>query len=45
MKGNPARQDGWMSKAGQKLIFENDVAVCTISQEKYKLENDSVVIL
>ena len=45
MKGNPARQDGWMSKAGHKLIFENDVAICTISQEKYKLENDSVVIL
>ncbi len=45
MKGNPAKQDGWMSKAGSKLIFENGVAICTISQEKYKLENDIVTRL
>ena len=41
MKGNPARQDGWMSKAGAKLIFKNEIAVCTITQEKYKLEKDT----
>lgn len=40
MKGSPARQDGWMSEAGSKLEFKNGIAVCTISQEKYKLEND-----
>ena len=40
MKGNPARQDGWMSEAGNKLVFETGIAICKISQEKYKLEND-----
>ena len=40
MKGNPAKQDGWMSEAGSKLKFEKEIAVCTISQEKYKLEDD-----
>jgi UDP-2-acetamido-3-amino-2,3-dideoxy-glucuronate N-acetyltransferase len=40
MKGNPAKQDGWMSEAGSKLIFENAIAVCNLSNEKYKLEND-----
>ena len=39
MKGNPAKQDGWMSEAGAKLIFVNEVAVCEISNEKYKIEN------
>lgn len=39
MKGNPAKQDGWMSKAGSKLVFENGNAVCSITQEKYVLEN------
>lgn len=41
MKGNPARQDGWMSRAGEKLLFKEEIAVCTISQENYKLENDN----
>lgn len=41
MKGNPAKQDGWMSEAGSKLIFENGIAVCNLSKEKYKLENDN----
>ena len=45
MKGNTAKKEGWMSKAGSKLNFANGLAVCSISQEKYKLENDSVVIL
>ena len=39
MKGNPARQDGWMSASGAKLIFKNGLAVCEMSKEKYKLEN------
>lgn len=45
MKGNPARQDGWMSKACGKLAFKDGIAICAITQEKYKLENDSVSIL
>lgn len=41
--GNPARQIGWMSKYGHKLSFdENGFAVCPESNEKYKLENNSV---
>jgi len=41
--GNPARQTGWMSEYGHKLIFnENGLASCPESGEKYKLENNSV---
>jgi UDP-2-acetamido-3-amino-2,3-dideoxy-glucuronate N-acetyltransferase len=36
--GNPARQMGWMSENGQKLIFdEKGIAICPESQEKYSL--------
>ena len=44
MKGIPAKQDGWMSEAGAKLIFENEMAVCKITNEKYKIENGYSVI-
>jgi UDP-2-acetamido-3-amino-2,3-dideoxy-glucuronate N-acetyltransferase len=38
--GNPARQKGWMSETGAKLIFNNDnMAICAESGAKYKLEN------
>ena len=40
MKGNPAKQDGWMSEAGAKLVFENNIAICAIRHEKYKMENN-----
>ena len=41
--GNPARQTGWMSEYGHKLKFdEGGIAVCPESNEKYKLENNSV---
>jgi UDP-2-acetamido-3-amino-2,3-dideoxy-glucuronate N-acetyltransferase len=40
--GNPARQVGWMSEYGQKLIFENNVATCTESGDVYELK-DKVV--
>jgi UDP-2-acetamido-3-amino-2,3-dideoxy-glucuronate N-acetyltransferase len=39
MKGNPAKQDGWMSEAGAKLIFENGFAICELTNEKYKIDN------
>lgn len=43
MIGNPARQHGWMSKAGAKLDFSKyNSAVCSITQTKYILENNSV---
>ncbi len=42
--GNPARQTGWMSEYGHKLQFDSKgLAVCSESQEKYKLENGRVI--
>lgn len=41
--GNPAKQIGWMSAYGHKLIFdENNEATCPESKEQYKLENKKV---
>lgn len=41
--GNPARQIGWMSEFGNKLIFNKDgVAVCEESGERYELRNNIV---
>lgn len=42
--GNPARIKGWMSEAGQKLIFDsNGIAICNKSNRKYKLQNNIVI--
>jgi UDP-2-acetamido-3-amino-2,3-dideoxy-glucuronate N-acetyltransferase len=41
--GNPAKQTGWMSEYGHKLIFnEEGVAECPESKEKYKLSEGRV---
>ena len=41
--GNPARQTGWMSEYGHKLIFNKDgIATCLESLEKYRLLNGVV---
>lgn len=41
--GNPARQTGWISEYGHKLIFnDKGVAACVESGEQYKLENGKV---
>lgn len=41
--GNPARQSGWMSEYGHKLLFdENGVATCPEGKEKYTLVSGSV---
>jgi UDP-2-acetamido-3-amino-2,3-dideoxy-glucuronate N-acetyltransferase len=41
--GNPARQTGWMSEFGHKLIFNAEgVAVCPESGEAYLLKNGRV---
>jgi len=41
--GNPARQTGWVSEFGHKLIFdEKGNAFCTESNERYRLENGNV---
>lgn len=43
MVGNPARQIGWMSQFGHRLIFnEENRAVCPESGQKYLLENDQI---
>lgn len=41
--GNPAKQKGWISEFGHKLIFdENGTAVCPESKEIYSLKNNTV---
>ena len=41
--GNPARQMGWMSEYGSKLVFdENGRATCEESGEEYQLQNNTV---
>ena len=40
--GNPARQIGWVSEYGHRLIFKNNVSHCHESNEKYILENEEV---
>jgi UDP-2-acetamido-3-amino-2,3-dideoxy-glucuronate N-acetyltransferase len=41
--GNPARQTGWVSENGQKLVFDKDgIAICTETKEKYVLKEDNV---
>jgi UDP-2-acetamido-3-amino-2,3-dideoxy-glucuronate N-acetyltransferase len=41
--GNPARQTGWVSEFGHKLIFSKEgIAECPESKEKYLL-NDNVI--
>src|SRR5674476_561407 len=41
--GNPARQTGWMSEYGHKLMFDKSgFASCPESGERYKIENGKV---
>ena len=41
--GNPARQTGWMSEYGHKLVFNKEgIATCPESQEQFKLSNGKV---
>jgi UDP-2-acetamido-3-amino-2,3-dideoxy-glucuronate N-acetyltransferase len=41
--GNPARQIGWMSAYGHRLVFDTEgYAICPESNEKYKLYNGKV---
>jgi UDP-2-acetamido-3-amino-2,3-dideoxy-glucuronate N-acetyltransferase len=44
--GNPARQTGWMSEYGHKLVFDKDgIAVCPESNERYKIQDRQVIKL
>ena len=41
--GNPARQSGWVSEYGHKLLFnDKGIAVCPESKEKYSLKKNRV---
>jgi UDP-2-acetamido-3-amino-2,3-dideoxy-glucuronate N-acetyltransferase len=41
--GNPARQTGWMSEYGNKLLFDvKGIAICPESRERYRIENGLV---
>jgi len=41
--GNPAHQTGWMSEAGEKLLFiDSRYAQCPMTGEKYVVENGEV---
>ncbi|MBK7710560.1 MAG: N-acetyltransferase [Bacteroidales bacterium] len=41
--GNPARQTGWMSEYGHKLVFDaGGTATCIESGFRYRLENNEV---
>lgn len=41
--GNPAKQIGWVSESGMKLDFNEDgVAICSESNQKYKLNNKNI---
>lgn len=41
--GNPAKQTGWMSEFGHKLLFnEEGIAVCPESKDKYLLKDGTV---
>ncbi len=44
--GVPAKHKGWVSKAGNRLIFnDNNIAIDSFDNTKYKMSNDSIQIL
>ena len=46
MVGVPARQIGWVSKAGNTLKFdENDMAVDSFDNSRYKIENENLILI
>jgi UDP-2-acetamido-3-amino-2,3-dideoxy-glucuronate N-acetyltransferase len=46
MIGNPARQIGWVSKAGLTLDFDQqDIATCPESGKRYQLKNGELITL
>jgi UDP-2-acetamido-3-amino-2,3-dideoxy-glucuronate N-acetyltransferase len=40
--GNPGKQIGWVSEYGHRLNFENNIAFCSESGEKYLLNDNDV---
>lgn len=46
MVGVPAKQIGWVSKAGNTLKFdENKIAIDSFDNRKYKIQNDNLTLI
>ena len=46
MVGVPAKQIGWVSKAGNTLKFDsNNIAIDSFDNSKYKIENDNLILI
>lgn len=46
MVGVPARQIGWVSRAGNTLKFdENNIAIDSFDNSRYKIENDNLILI
>ena len=46
MVGVPAKQIGWVSKAGNTLKFdENEIAIDSFDNSKYKIQNDNLILI
>jgi UDP-2-acetamido-3-amino-2,3-dideoxy-glucuronate N-acetyltransferase len=44
--GNPAKQIGWVSEHGNRLVFdENNIAFCSETNQQYSLQNNSITRL
>ena len=44
--GNPGKITGWVSKIGERLVFnDRDIAVCNKNGEKYQLINNHVKLV
>ena len=46
MVGVPAKQIGWVSKAGNTLKFdENNIAIDSFDNSRYRIENDNLILI
>lgn len=45
MVGVPAKQMGWVSRAGNTLKFHNNIAIDSFDQSQYRLENEQLFII
>lgn len=46
MVGVPAKQIGWVSKAGNTLKFdENNIAIDSFDNTKYKIQNENLILI
>lgn len=43
MAGNPAKQIGWVSKAGKRLVKKGEFFICPDTEEAFMLENHELV--